>query len=388
MARQLRIQGRFGFRNVQLIKTEEHSLGIGSYGAVYRVKCDQLVCAAKVLHPILFQTRDPAAYRIVQRFEQEIEFLSGLKHPNVIQYLGSCRDPESGLPVMFMELMDESLTSFLERPANPPPLPLHIQVNIAHDVAQALSHLHHHEVLHRDLSSNNVLLIGNQRAKVTDFGMAKLLGTDPRLTPTHCPGTSGYMSPEALADPPSYTTKLDIFSCGVLFVQLITRKFPDPGPRMYTVELNDPRVPSGRVHVDVPELERRKAHIDPIDPTHPLLRVALDCLKDKEEPRPTAEQLCSRLIALKGSTAYQDSLQQTPEELAAQTPPARVGELEQQLREREDRVEDLTRQVEQLQLQSREDTHQKDELIRQKNLLIQQKDELIRQKNEENVHLQ
>ena len=365
MARQLRIQGRFGFRNVQFIKTEEHSLGIGSYGAVYRVKCDQLVCAAKVLHPILFQTRDPAAYRIVQRFEQEIEFLSGLKHPNVIQYLGSCRDPESGLPIMFMELMDESLTSFLERPANPPPLPLHIQVNIAHDVAQALSHLHHHEVLHRDLSSNNVLLIGDQQAKVTDFGMAKLLGTDPRLTPTYCPGTNGYMSPEALADPPSYTTKLDIFSCGVLFVQLITRKFPDPGPRTYTVELNDPRVPSGRVHVDVPELERRKAHIDPIDPTHPLLRVALDCLKDKEEPRPTAEQLCSRLIALKGSTAYQDSLQQTPQELAAQTPPARVGELEQQLREREDRVEGLTQQVEQLQLQSREDTHQKDELIRQ-----------------------
>ena len=218
--------------------------------------------------------------------------------------------------------------------------------------------------------------------------MAKLLGTDPRLTPTYCPGTNGYMSPEALADPPSYTTKLDIFSCGVLFVQLITRNFPDPGPRMYTVELNDPRVPSGRVHVDVPELERRKAHIDPIDPTHPLLRVALDCLKDKEEPRPTAEQLCSRLIALKGSTAYQDSLQQTPEELAAQTLPARVGELEQQLREREDRVEDLTRQVEQLQLQSREDAYQKDELIRQNHLLIQQKDELIRQKDEEIAHLQ
>ena len=113
----------------------------------------------------------------------------------------------------------------------------------------------------------------------------------------------------------------------------------------------------------------------------------MDTLKDKEEPRPTAEQLCSHLIVLKGSTTYQDSLQHTPEELATQTPPARVGELEQQLREREDRVEDLTRQVEQLQLQSREDTHQKDELTRLKNLLIQQKDELIRQKDEENVHL-
>ena len=74
------------------------------------------------------------------------------------------------------------------------------------------------------------------------------------------------MSPEALADPPSYTTKLDIFSCGVLFVKLITRNFPDPGPRTYTVELNGPHFPSGRVHVDMPEYERRKVHIDPLTP--------------------------------------------------------------------------------------------------------------------------
>ena len=355
MAQQLRVQGRFGFRNVRLVKSEEHSLGIGSYGAVYRAKCDQLVCAAKVLHPILFQTRDPAAYRIVERFQREIDFLSGLRHPNVIQYLGSCADPETGLPVLFMELMDESLTSFLERPADPPPLPLHVQVDIGHDVAQALSHLHHHEVLHRDLSSNNVLLIGSRRAKVTDFGMAKLLGSDPHLTPTYCPGTNAYMSPEALADPPAYTSKLDVFSCGVLFVQLITRKWPNPGPRTYTVQVsNDPRFPSGRVLVEVPELERRKEHLDLIFPTHPLLVIALDCLKEKEGQRLTAEQLCSRLIALKESAAYRDSLQQTPEEMTGQTPPARDQELEQQLRESESRVEDLTREVQQLQLVNEE----------------------------------
>ena len=327
------IQGNFGFHTLELVKSEENSLGIGSYGAVYKAKCDQLVCAAKVLHPILFQTRDPAAYRIVERFQREIDFLSGLRHPNVIQYLGSCADPETRMPVLFMELMDESLTSFLERPADPPPLPLHVQVDIGHDVAQALSHLHRHEVLHRDLSSSNVLLIGSRRAKVTDFGMAKLLGSDPHLTPTYCPGTNAYMSPEALVDPPTYNSKLDVFSCGVLFVQLITRKWPNPGPRTYTVPINDSRFPSGRVLVEVPELERRKEHLDLISPTHPLLEVALDCLKDKEGQRPTAEQLCSRLIALKGSAAYRDSLQGTPEETTGQAPPARDQELEQQLRE-------------------------------------------------------
>ena len=104
----MQLQG--GFHNVQLVKSEANSLGVGSYGAVYKARCDQLVCAAKVLHPILFQTRDPAAYRIVERFQREINFLSRLRHPNIIQYLGSCADPDSGLPVLFMKLMDESLT--------------------------------------------------------------------------------------------------------------------------------------------------------------------------------------------------------------------------------------------------------------------------------------
>ena len=71
-----------------------------------------------------------------------------------------------------MKLMDDiySLTHFLE--CSTQPIPYHIQVNICHDVALALSFLHSHYIIHRDLSSNNVLLHGNVLAKVTDFGMA------------------------------------------------------------------------------------------------------------------------------------------------------------------------------------------------------------------------
>ena len=69
-----------------------------------------------------------------------------------------------------MELMDESLTKFLERPESTGPLPYHSQLNICHDVALALAYLHSNGIIHRDLSSNNVLLIGEgSRAKVTDF---------------------------------------------------------------------------------------------------------------------------------------------------------------------------------------------------------------------------
>ena len=91
------------------------------------------------------------------------------------------------------------------------------------------------------LYSNNVLLIGaGNRTKVTDFGMAKLFNAN-RSTMTMCPGTQVYMSPEALDDPPVYTKKLDSFSFGVLGIQVITWKFPDPGPR--TKKVRDPRDP-------------------------------------------------------------------------------------------------------------------------------------------------
>ena len=108
----------------------------------------------------------------MRRFEQECEFLSTIRHPNIVQYLGTYQDPDMGLPVLLMELMDDSLTHFLETSTQP--IPYHIQVNICHDITLALSFLHSNGIIHRDLSSNNVLLIGNVRAKVTDFGMARI----------------------------------------------------------------------------------------------------------------------------------------------------------------------------------------------------------------------
>ena len=77
------------------------------------------------------------------------------------------------------------------------------------------------------------------------------------LTPlTLCPGTMVYMSPEALGEPPMYADKLDSFSLGVLSVQIMTQQFPDPGDHFELMDINDPRIPSGRVKVDIPEIER------------------------------------------------------------------------------------------------------------------------------------
>ena len=122
MARQQR-QGRprneIGFREIELLK--EETLGVGSYGSVFKARCDHLLCAAKIIHPTLVppnalqQISPQREHRLpIRRFEMECDLLRDIKHPNIIQYLGMYRDPETGLPVLLMELMDESLTHFLE----------------------------------------------------------------------------------------------------------------------------------------------------------------------------------------------------------------------------------------------------------------------------------
>ena len=290
----------------------EETLGVGSYGKVCKAKCGQLPCAAKLLHDTMFGTNDPGISKFVERFEQECRFLKAIKHPNIVQFLDSFRDPRSRRLVLLMELMDESLTRFLERSTGP--LPYHTQLNICHDVALALAYLHSNDIIHRDLSSNNVLLIGEgSRAKVTDFGMSKFEGMNPRMTPlTMCPGTTAYMPPEALVTPPRYSNKLDCFSHGVLTVQIVTRQFPNPGD--VTVTVQDARYPTGIVHVPVPERERRKKDIDLVDPNHPLLPLALHCLKDDDTERPSADELCGRLATLKGEQMYTRSVEQSREQ--------------------------------------------------------------------------
>lgn len=295
----------FHFKNVEIHKEEENLLGIGSYGTVYRAKCDQLPCAAKILHPALFQSNDPGARKILQRFEQECSFMNEIRHPNIVLYLGVCRDIDSNLPVLLMELLDESLTKLLK--CSKSPLLFHIQLDICYDVALALSYLHSNGLIHRDLSSNNVLVAGH-RAKVSDFGMSKLMSNthlDIQSTGTLCPGTEVYMSPEAMKEPPAYTEKLDCFSFGVLLIQVLTGLFPNPAPRFR--EITFPSSPTGTISMPVLETERRNNHIGLIDSANPMLFIAIRCLDYNPDERPTSTELCEFLSAIQTTSEYTNS---------------------------------------------------------------------------------
>ena len=343
-----RPRNEIGFQEIELLKKE--TLGVGSYGSVCKARCDHLLCVAKIIHLTLVspnalqQISHEREHRLpIKRFEMECDFLREIRNPNIIQYLGMCQDPETGLPVLLMELMDESLTHFLEN--SDETILYQIQLSFCLDISQALSFLHMNGIIHRDLSSNNVLLIGKGRAKLTDFGMAKLTNVrKSRVSNTVCPGTDAYMPPEAIDNQAIYTEKGDVFSFGVNIIQILTRKFPKPGDRFNTVTSSDPQFPSGRIRVCVSEIECRNNHISDINPTHPLLTIARDCLKDQEGERPSAGELCQRLAALKVTPEYTENeraLGHTTQQTTLAERDHQITEQQQQLQSQQEHDEQI-----------------------------------------------
>ena len=342
----INLRGQFGYQNAHIYTSKV--LGTGSYGSVVKATLDHLPCAAKILHTIFFRDDDPGAVDFAARFELECNILRDLKHPYIVQFLGVVQDPTHRRPILLMELMDESLTHFLEH--SPSSLLYHTQVNITYDIAQALAYLHSNRIIHRDLSSNNILLKGGTQAKLTDFGISKIVDANPGMTRnkvTQCPGTPAFMPPEALRAKPRYSDKLDTFSLGVMIVQIITRKFPAPTDAEIVME--DDSSPTGEKIVPVPELERRRNDIVKVPSDHSLLPIALHCLKDRDRERPTAPYLCQRLGQLKTSQVYTDSERESQ---------ARRVSFEQQLRlkdeEKAAELAQLQRQMSQLARQAAE----------------------------------
>ena len=331
----------------------------------------------------------------MDRFQQECGFLESIRHPNIVQYLGMTRDPESRLPVLLMELLDESLTMMLERSQQS--LAYCVQVDICYDIALAVAYLHSNDIIHRDLSSNNVLMMAGRRAKVTDLGMAKLAGAAPSMTPlTMCPGTLAYMPPEALREPPRYTKKLDCFSEGVIMIQVCTRLWPEPGPRMQII-------PDTRSSTDIStemtvlEVERRRTHIDLIDPNHALLLIAIDCLHFQERDRPSSEELCQRLAGLKESMEYRESTHQILDEVQSNSD--QILLLTQQLQEKDTiivekdyeisrNIQEMDRALQQKENEFQEVVTSRERQLRQLNQQLEEQEQVTAEIQQTNHSLQ
>ena len=298
-----KLMKKAGFESIELFK--DQIIGIGAFGAVCHAQCDDLPCAAKILDSTIFSMA--RQHKMALQFEQECKFIRTIQHPNIVQYLGVHYDDITGQPVLLMEMMDENLTHFLE--SSPDKVPYHLQVNFCRDTVLALSYLHSNGIIHRNLSSNNVLLICKARAKVSDFGMAKLSSFDPKrsfLAHTMSSTTLPYMPPEGLRNNPNYDVKIDCFSFGVVTIQIMTRKFPSPTDCLQPL---DTKSAAGLLsYTIVPEVERRKDDISKIDPNHPLLQITLPCLSNDSTQRPSAQKLYKKIKKLQESDKYHKSV--------------------------------------------------------------------------------
>ena len=353
------LRSRFGYKRALVQPSQV--LGTGSYGSVVKARLDNLPCAAKILHHTFFTSSDPNAVDFMQRFQLECRILRQLRHPCIVQFLGIIEDPRprsNGRPILLMELMEGSLTQFLE--SSTKPLPYHTQVNITYDIALALDYLHANGILHRDLSSNNILLIGGTRAKLTDFGMSKMVDINPCMTrnkQTMCPGTLAFMPPEALLSKPIYSDKLDVFSCGVLMIQIITRKFPNPEDP-HTI-VNDPKY--GRIQIPIPELERRKNDLLSVFLTHPLRQLALNCLSDADGDRPTASTLCQSLMELMSTPEYASSSFNSQQQVLALPPPQSAYDMrDTEIAVLDEQIRSFTQERDRIKSRGKKDTNQLD----------------------------
>jgi len=326
----------FKFEDLELKEVREldcDELGHGAYGRVYMVKYCETICAAKEIHSILIEgVGQVQMQRTIESFMRECRQCSMLRHPNVIQFLGVYYPTGAGgtnrmrLPVMVMEMMADSLTSFVEKHEK---IPVKIKYSIVHDVSLGLCYLHNHDppIVHRDLSPNNVLLTAHHVAKISDLGVAKVIKADSRKTMTKAPGTVNFMPPEALARSPVYGPPMDVFSFAGIILHSFNQQWPSPSEQ---VEFDR----KTRKRVALSEVERRQQHLDKMIGEAEVLRLLVEeCLDDDPAVRPTIATVCERIQVNKD--AY---MKEYPQDVIT---------LHQQLTQKEDEITQLRNENEQ-----------------------------------------
>jgi serine/threonine protein kinase len=207
----------------------DNIIGRGAYGEVRIAKWRNVDVAAKRLHSLNVKSQgnsdlsDADKSAIAESFRSEMTTLSKLRHPNLVLFLGISYNSRLQPTAILTELMTASLYDILENQKIKLTLPEILDIAI--DVISGLEYLHGQvpHIVHRDISCKNILLEGN-RAKIADLGQAKIFDTSVLSRQTSMPGAMAYSAPEVLTG--KYSTKIDIFSFGVLLAQMCCGEYP------------------------------------------------------------------------------------------------------------------------------------------------------------------
>ncbi|XP_076906710.1 putative receptor-like serine/threonine-protein kinase At4g34500 [Bidens hawaiensis] len=250
----------------------ENVIGEGGYGVVYRgVVRDGSVVAVKNL----LNNKGQAE----KEFKVEVEAIGKVRHKNLVGLIGFCADGAKRL-LVYEYIDNGNLEQWLHGEVGPvSPLTWDIRMKIAIGTAKGLAYLHEGlepKVIHRDIKSSNILLDRKWNAKVSDFGLAKLLGPEKSHVTTRVMGTFGYVSPD-YASTGMLNECSDVYSFGVLLMEIVTGRSPvdysrEPG-EMNLVDWFKGMVASRRGE----ELLDPKINVQPT--SRALKRVLLVCLR-------------------------------------------------------------------------------------------------------------
>lgn len=272
---------------------ECNKLGVGGFGCVYMAKLeDNFYVAVKKVEG---EGQDSQL-----EFENEVNLLYKIQHPNIIAILGHCVHGDSRFLVY--ELMENgSLETQLHGSSRGSALTWHIRMKIALDVARGVEYLHEHcnpPVIHRDLKSSNILLDSNFNAKLSDFGLAVVDGSQHKNN-IKLSGTLGYVAPEYLLDG-ELTEKSDVYAFGVVLLELLLGRKP--------VEKLSPVQCQSIVTWAMPQLTDRSKLPHIVDPAiqdtmdlkhlYQVAAVAVLCVQPEPSYRPLITDVLHSLIPL------------------------------------------------------------------------------------------
>ncbi|KAJ3117844.1 hypothetical protein HK098_006086 [Nowakowskiella sp. JEL0407] len=214
-------------RNTQL-----ECIGSGGFGAMYKIKLDNTEdVVLKKLHDL-----NPSL-KAKREFLNEAQIMARLTHPRLVRFYGIVDDPETKIMGIVMEYVSRgSLFDLIERIERP--ISLSKRIYILLDIATGIKVLHDQNILHKDIKSKNILIDEQWRAKICDFGLAKIKQEVSTLNPekNQFAGTTLYMAPE-LFDYDSASELTDVYAFAIVVTEVITWS----GPYGLNLEEVDPR---------------------------------------------------------------------------------------------------------------------------------------------------
>jgi serine/threonine protein kinase len=257
-------------------------LGKGCFGTVYKGKCRGKIVAIKKLHQQNMED--------LEEFKKEIQFLTHLRHPNIVLFMGACT--QVGKLAIVTEYLPRGDVHAVVHTKQPPLLMI---LSMALDVAQGMNWLHLSKppIIHRDLKPTNLLVDENWKVKICDFGLSAWQLQKTLQDPGVAPGTPLWMSPEVLKGRP-LSEKADVYSFGIVLWEMFTGKEPydehDDYDRFVQAVCDKNERP------EIPD----KLHFS-------LAAMLRECWHENQKVRPSFQDLIPRLEAALVETCVIDS---------------------------------------------------------------------------------